>query len=59
MLTLRTEPQVSVVHEKVDAVLLRRDRILALGNADDFELLNAKLVDPRLLRMLANLTGDG
>src|SRR5207249_9953756 len=56
LLAIRSEPEMAVIEEKGDAVLLRRDRILG-GALDDVEIRHAELVSDRSARVGAHHAG--
>ena len=57
MLPLRPQPEMPVIHQELDAVLLGRDRIgIGFGNLlDDFHALDIHLVAALRARLRANL----
>src|SRR5947208_6328475 len=56
LLAIRSEPEMAVIEEKGDAVLLRRDRILG-GALDDVDIRHAELVSDRSARVGAHHAG--
>ena len=51
------QPEMAVIHQKLDAVLLRADRIV-MGQLDDAQGPHIQFVDPRSFRMLARHAGE-
>ena len=59
-LARRAHPEMAVLHQEIDAVLLERDRIrVGLGNAlDDLDIFDVELEAARRALVGANLAGD-
>src|SRR5690606_23037776 len=55
-LLLRAQPQVTMIEQEVDTVLLRLDRVL-LARPDDLETLERQLVTARCARVSADAAG--
>ena len=55
----RPEPEVPVVEQEVDAVLLRLDRVVARTRPDDGEPGHTDVQHARRARILARFAGDG
>ena len=59
-LTLATaQPEVPVVEQEIDAVLLRLDRIVDRARAEDLQVRHTHLVATRCARLGAHLAGHG